>query len=285
MYDILSLKTQNKDTRKTAPCLLILHAIGLSLEESLEGLCYPLGVKGGLGVSSHYLIPQQSGNNLLRDFPQFFDPTKLKFPDNVPVIQFLPEEEKAFHAGRSHWGAYNQLPGCEVGLNDCSIGIEFHTPGYGDHGKDWFHFTPYTTQQIQTGIALIQNIQKNWSIPGHNVLAHSDIAPYFPATAETPARFKTDPGPLFPWHLVKKHNIGILPDLIKGDTLWEKLKDIGYAIQSSEPKIQDIEKQYILNAFQMHYMNDTYQFQHPESLVLKEYEQQLEKKLKDRTFF
>jgi AmpD protein len=86
------------------------------------------------------------------------------------LIQFVPCERRAWHAGASRW---NRRERC----NDFSIGIELE-------GSDDLAFT----DAQYTGLAqLTREIQGRYPI--EDIVGHSDIAP----------GRKTDPGPLFDW--------------------------------------------------------------------------------------
>ncbi len=86
------------------------------------------------------------------------------------IIQFVPCEKRAWHAGESCWEG---KPRC----NDFSIGVELE-------GSDT---TPFTDVQYTKLGALTQALQKTYPIT--HIAGHSDIA----------AGRKTDPGPYFDW--------------------------------------------------------------------------------------
>ena len=100
-----------------------------------------------LRVSSHYLIRRDG-----------------------EVVQFVPPQRRAWHAGASSWRGRSRC-------NDFSIGIELE-------GTEDDVFTP---AQYAALAALIQDLQKRF--PLRDVAAHSDVAP----------GRKTDPGAGFDW--------------------------------------------------------------------------------------
>ena len=104
------------------------------------------------------------------------------------VLQFVAEEKRAWHAGRAAWR------GC-TDLNSASIGIEIWNTG---HEFDLEEFRP---AQIESVIALIRDIRTRWDIPDRNIVGHSDVAP----------GRKLDPGEKFPWHILAKAGIGLMP--------------------------------------------------------------------------
>jgi len=258
MYDLVNITASNFATRDgQKPISIIVHSIGTSLDKAIEILSKP-----DHGVSSHYLIPQLTMSEFVMLYPQLVIGLNIKHPNNIPVIALVAEEMKAFHAGISSWKDWNNLPGCESGLNNCSIGIEFHAPNYalGDD-SDMFHFTPYTDKQMQTGAALIKDICSRHNIMSGNILAHSDISFMRPN-----GMYKTDPGPLFSWkQLHQQHQLGFYPTPDKktgsnGDSdinyLQRKLREIGYNCpQTGE---LDINTQYCINAYRMHFMHETW---------------------------
>lgn len=261
-YDVLDIPSENYNGREETPIqMIIAHCIGLDLETAITGLTRQDSAQGGLGVSAHYLIPQVTARAFMNQFSGQFKITNpvIKYPDNVPAIRLVQDEDRAWHAGSSAWGQFNQLPGCANGLNSCSIGIEFHTSGYGLQGQDWFHFTPFTKAQITTGALLMQDLCLRHAINPCNILGHSDVAPW------SPTQIKTDPGPLFPWkELHEAYKLGVWPqypphDVMTGDPkayVKTALTTLGYRMSSGN-HWTDLDR-HVVNAFRMHFMQDIY---------------------------
>lgn len=89
------------------------------------------------------------------------------------VIQFVPFDKKAWHAGQS---SYEGFSAC----NDFSIGIELE-------GCD---SEPFTDAQYHSLIELTRTLLMSYpSLTQKHITGHSDIAP----------GRKTDPGPCFDW--------------------------------------------------------------------------------------
>jgi AmpD protein len=86
------------------------------------------------------------------------------------VVQFVPVERRAWHAGASAWRGRERC-------NDFSIGIELE----GSEEQ------PFEDAQYGAVAALIKSLQKK--LPLRDVAAHSEVAP----------GRKTDPGALFDW--------------------------------------------------------------------------------------
>lgn len=122
------------------------------------------------------------------------------------VIQLLPFNVRAWHAGVSEYAG-------RKGLNDYSIGIEMDNAGRlhrrGNSFYSWFnkeypysqvytgmenghavYYHRYTSQQIEKVIEICRLLLKIYPI--HWLLRHSDIT-----------RRKIDPGPAFPFEEVK----------------------------------------------------------------------------------
>lgn len=131
------------------------------------------------------------------------------------VYQIRPFNQQCDHAGASAWTDPNT--GIHyVGLNRCTIGIEFANGGYDDPEKDAFdwakknspgfqsihakHKNESTTRewecypqvQIAAGIAVFKAITERYNLD--DICGHDDIAP----------TRKVDPGPAFPMDQLRK---------------------------------------------------------------------------------
>ncbi|AYA39965.1 N-acetylmuramoyl-L-alanine amidase [Xenorhabdus nematophila] len=151
--------------------VLVLHYTALNDKRSIRALT-------GGEVSTHYLIPSQP-----------------KYEKKEPVIfQLVPENQKAWHAGKSEWNGYQNL-------NRYSIGIEIVNCGFKQQfiKKEWCSYHP---SQIDAVIRLAKDVIQRYQIKAINVVGHSDIAPLR----------KEDPGPFFPWQLLYTQGIGAWPE-------------------------------------------------------------------------
>ncbi|WP_222875079.1 N-acetylmuramoyl-L-alanine amidase [Terrihabitans soli] len=138
--------------------ILLLHYTGMvSADEAVERLCDPASK-----VSCHYLVHEDGR-----------------------IVQMVPEEKRAWHAGLSVWEG-------ETDINARSIGIEIANPGH-EHG-----YRDFPEAQIDAVIRLGVDICERHSIPRQRVLAHSDVAP----------RRKDDPGEKFPWEKLAAAKLG-----------------------------------------------------------------------------
>lgn len=88
------------------------------------------------------------------------------------VVQYVPFDRRAWHAGRSCYGGRENC-------NDFSIGIELE-------GTDEI---PYTQQQYDALARVLGVLEQAYPATRGHLAGHSDIAP----------GRKTDPGPSFDW--------------------------------------------------------------------------------------
>ena len=151
MLKVISTPSDNFDDRPPEALIdfLIFHYTACPLDLSLRILTQA----SSSPVSAHYLICEKG-----------------------QVYSLVPEEKRAWHAGKSYWKG-------RQGLNASSIGIELVNPGYGPEYRSFSH------PQIDSLMTLSHEILKRHSIPATHILGHSDIAP----------GRKTDPGPYFKW--------------------------------------------------------------------------------------
>ena len=141
------------------PDMLLLHYTGMkSSLAALARLREPQEPR----VSSHYFVDEDG-----------------------TIVQLVPENERAWHAGLSSWGG-------ETDINSCSIGIEIVNPGHD------FGYPDFPPHQIGAVAALCKDIVSRRDIRADRVLAHSDVAP----------GRKQDPGEKFPWERLNLLGVG-----------------------------------------------------------------------------
>ena len=175
---------------------LVIHNFAYPVKKVLE-------IWAEMDISPHYLID-----------------TKGK------ILQLVPEDKIAWHAGKSFWRGKNSL-------NASSIGIELHSPSFGQ--------SPYPKPQIRSFIELATDIIKRYHIKPENILGHSDCS----------CDRKIDPGITFPWAEMAKYGIGIWPSAqtkarARG-CVSSMLKRIGYDTTNEKAA---------LLAFMRHFMPD-----------------------------
>lgn len=179
---------------------LILHSVGLNITEVFR-------VFKKQGVSSHYLIPEVTANELLLSLSEIYAildleycPPNLQYPDKIPILQLVADEHKAYHAGVSKFGNLNTSAVNSRSLNAASLSIEFHNSQYAID-NNFYHFAPFVEEQKETGKYLIKYLLDTYAIDAQNVLAHSSIS----------VGRKTDPGPLFDWEYFHEAGLVYLP--------------------------------------------------------------------------
>ncbi len=185
-----SITSPNFGERKggVKPSLIIIHYTGMETgKAALERLCDPTSE-----VSAHYFIDRR-GN----------------------VLNLVPDEKRAWHAGASYWRG-------ETDINSHSIGIELVNKGHE------FGYEDFPKAQIRALMKLCQKLMKKYAIPSSGILGHSDVAP----------GRKFDPGEKFPWAELARKNVGLWPEPEEGDFKGEEdfdrlLLDFGYSPEVS----------------------------------------------------
>src|SRR5690606_32169252 len=134
--------------------------------------------------------------------------------------------ERAWHAGRSKWGAVTDL-------NSVSIGIELD-----NNGRE-----PFPEQQIGALLVLLDTLKTRYNIPQLNFIGHADVAP----------TRKDDPNAFFPWKKLAERGFGIW---YNEDYLLEPpanfnpvdaLKIIGYDTSNLGAAIRAFKRKFIVN--------------------------------------
>ncbi len=159
MNQIIDTPSPNFDERDAPISMVVLHYTGMQdAASAITRLADPEAK-----VSAHYVVTEDG-----------------------QVVRMVPEDKRAWHAGRSHWRGITDI-------NSASIGIEIVNPGHE------FGYRPFPDEQIDALIQLMQGIKERYGITRGNVVGHSDIAP---------AR-KQDPGELFPWARLAKLRLAL----------------------------------------------------------------------------
>jgi N-acetylmuramoyl-L-alanine amidase len=214
-----AVPSPNFNDRVGAPAdMILLHYTGMQTgEAALERL-----TSAESKVSSHYVV----------------------FEDGR-IVQCVPEEKRAWHAGVSYWAG-------ETDINSRSIGIEIVNPGHE------FGYPDFPRRQVAAVIALCKGIvTRRGPISADRVLAHSDVAP----------SRKQDPGEKFPWELLADSGVGhwvrAAPLAVQGMTiapgergdavarLQRMLHGYGYGVDESG-EYDDTTRE-VVTAFQRHF--------------------------------
>ena len=162
---------------------VIIHYTGMKKEsEAIKRLC---NYKSK--VSSHYFIK-----------------------NNGKILNLVPDQYKAWHAGKSYWKNFKSL-------NEYSIGIEINNPGH------YYNYRKFFSNQISSLARLLKYLMKRYKIKKKNILGHSDISP----------DRKKDPGEKFPWNILAKKKLCIWHKL--NENRLKKLRN--FKLNSNDEKI------------------------------------------------
>lgn len=162
----------------------------------------------------HYTGMQDAANALARlSDPETKVSAHYLIEEDGRVHSMVPEDKRAWHAGLSYWDG-------ESDINSASIGIEIVNPGHE------FGYRAFPQVQMEAVLKLCRELCARHHII--HVLAHSDVAP----------ERKIDPGELFDWRFLARHNVGF----------WPYPSDDDYA-QAEELSKNDYEAQRLFNEF------------------------------------
>jgi N-acetylmuramoyl-L-alanine amidase len=216
--NLIAAPSPNFDARTRPPDMIVLHYTGMPTGEAALARLRDPAAK----VSAHYVV-EEDGR----------------------IFTLVPEERRAWHAGRSFWRG-------ERDINAASIGIEIVNPGH-EHG-----YRPFPDVQVQTVIALVADIRSRWTVPDARLVGHSDVAP----------DRKEDPGELFPWQRLAEagHGLWAEPAAAPGAPLAEGDEGAGvFALQAGLTRLGydsppsgafDAATATIVRAFQRHWRPD-----------------------------
>lgn len=197
------------------PDMIILHYTGMpSAQGAIDWL-----TNAQSEVSSHYIVLE-----------------------NGEVLQLVPEERRAWHAGKSFWAGIEDI-------NSTSIGIEIVNEGHPT-------CPPYPQKQIEAVIELCRDCAGRHNIPAERVLAHSDVAPIR----------KIDPGAHFPWQRLHQAGIGhwVEPAAMTSGRFFQ-LGDRGQPVEALQSMLSfygykieingefDVLTEGVVKSFQMHF--------------------------------
>ena len=144
----------------------------------LHGISLPPGEFGGPWIDALFTNALPPG-----DHPYFAGVASLKVSAHAlvrrdgEVVQYVPFQRRAWHAGVSSWQGRERC-------NDYSVGIELE-------GTD---ATPYESAQYTALARLLAALMRTWpSLSPARMVGHSDVAP----------GRKSDPGVSFDWPLLR----------------------------------------------------------------------------------
>lgn len=191
----------NWDERALPISMVVLHYTGMQTgEEALARLC-----DAEARVSAHYFIDEDG-----------------------TVTAMVPEEKRAWHAGRSYWRGVTDV-------NSASIGIELVNPGH-----EW-GYRPFPDAQMDALLPLLADIVKRNDIPRANVVGHSDVAP----------SRKDDPGELFDWERLARLKLTLPTPKAKMSLLYDNpgafylaLERFGYDVSDGRAAVRAFQRRW-----------------------------------------
>lgn len=173
-YHLVTQTSPNQDSRVQ---YLVLHYTQIDDASSLLELTRPASQ-----VSAHYLLSRDEKGG---------KPT---------LYALVPESQRAWHAGRSHWQGAQALNAASIGIEIVNLGYDTADSQLPLNQRRW---QPYTEGQLRALAELLKELSARYHIKPSRILGHSDIAP----------GRKVDPGPHFPWQrLYAEYGLGIWPD-------------------------------------------------------------------------
>ena len=141
------------------------------------------------------------------------------------VHHMLNDYLRAWQAGVSKWGNATDI-------NSLSIGIEVDNNG----------FEPFTDEQINSLLQLLDRLKKAYNIPSTNFIGHADIAP----------GRKVDPNRYFPWKKLSENGFGLWYDTtgikVPDDfNAMQALRIVGYNIKNAPAAIYSFKLHFVQN--------------------------------------
>ena len=141
------------------------------------------------------------------------------------VHHMLNDYLRAWQAGVSKWGNATDI-------NSLSIGIEIDNNG----------FEPFTDEQINSLLQLLDRLKKAYNIPTANFIGHADIAP----------GRKVDPNRYFPWKKLSENGFGFWYDTTgvnvpENFDAMQALRIVGYDLKKPEAAIYSFKLHFVQN--------------------------------------
>jgi N-acetylmuramoyl-L-alanine amidase len=201
MAEMIDAPSPNFDERKLPITMLVLHYTGMpDAAGAVARLRDPAAQ-----VSSHYVVAEDG-----------------------QILRLVPEEKRAWHAGKSFWRGATDI-------NSASVGIEIVNPGHE------FGYRPFPREQMDALLPLVADIVRRHGIRPINVVGHSDIAPLR----------KQDPGELFDWARLARLGLAVeRPTRNLIDPLWTDggfllaLERYGYDVTNPKPAVTAFQRRF-----------------------------------------
>jgi N-acetylmuramoyl-L-alanine amidase len=189
------------------------------------GLAYPMDWVGTTNFSMrkpNFVVIHHTAQNSCEQTLETFTIPRTQVSAHYVICKdgtvhhMLNDLLRAHHAGVSRWGN-------NIDLNSSSIGIEIDNNG----------FEPFTDQQINSLLVLLERLKKAYTIPTANFMGHADIAP----------GRKVDPNRYFPWQRLAEKGFGLWYDTTNVNVPASfdpivALRIIGYDVKNEKNAIQ-----------------------------------------------
>jgi N-acetylmuramoyl-L-alanine amidase len=221
-------KTANKSYKKQAKAygkILAQHP----LKDSVINAAYWVGTINFNMRKPNFVILHHTAQNSCDETLKTFTTVKSQVSAHYVICKdgtvhhMLNDYLRAWQAGVSKWGNATDI-------NSVSIGIEIDNNG----------FEPFTDEQINSLLQLLDRLKKTYTIPAANFIGHADIAP----------GRKVDPNKYFPWEKLAQNGFGLWYDTtgveVPADfNAMHALRIIGYDIQKPEAAIQSFKLHFV----------------------------------------
>jgi len=220
--------TANKNYKKQAKAyarILAQHP----LRDSVINVPYWIGTTNFNMRKPNFVILHHTAQNSCDETLKTFTTVKSQVSAHYVICKdgtihhMLNDYLRAWQAGVSKWGNATDI-------NSLSVGIEIDNDG----------FEPFTEEQINSLLQLLDRLKKAYNIPPANFIGHADIAP----------GRKVDPNKYFPWQKLAENGFGLWYDTtgveVPADfNAMQALRIIGYDIKKPEAAIQSFKLHFV----------------------------------------
>jgi N-acetylmuramoyl-L-alanine amidase len=220
--------TANKNYKKQAKAyarILAQHP----LRDSVINVPYWIGTTNFNMRKPNFIILHHTAQNSCDETLKTFTTVKSQVSAHYVICKdgtihhMLNDYLRAWQAGVSKWGNATDI-------NSLSIGIEIDNDG----------FEPFTEEQINSLLQLLDRLKKAYNIPPANFIGHADIAP----------GRKVDPNKYFPWQKLAENGFGLWYDTTGVEVppdfnAMQALRIIGYDIKKPEAAIQSFKLHFV----------------------------------------
>ncbi|HEV8286760.1 MAG TPA: N-acetylmuramoyl-L-alanine amidase [Chitinophagaceae bacterium] len=223
-------KASNKSYKKQAKSFAKILA-QYPIKDSVANAPYFIGTTNFNLRKPNFVILHHTAQNSCEETLTTFTTKKSQVSAHYVICKdgtvhhMLNDYLRAWQAGVSKWGSATDI-------NSISIGIEIDNNG----------FEPFTDEQINSLLQLLDRLKKAYNIPTANFIGHADIAP----------GRKVDPNRYFPWQKLAENGFGFWYDTtgvqapVDFDGL-RSLRLIGYDIKNPEAAIQSFKLHFVQN--------------------------------------